>query len=492
MNKRLILILALTFAVGLSLAYAEVQNVKVSGDITLMGIYRNNIDLAKERATNPVTNNTIIMSDKQRNVLSSVRLRVDADLTDNVSTVVRLINERDWGEEDAANTDIDLDLAYVTMKEFLYSPLTLALGRQELHFGNDMIVGDPDTNNNAATVTYNEADLSQRKAFDAIRATLNYDPMVVDLVWSKISEGNAFVNNDTNLYGINANYALDKATTLEAYAFVKTIDSNAAQFTGLQRTQDLDPGVDALNVTPTKADKVYTIGAKVKNTSIKDLSVSLESAFQFGRYNPGYDINSAEAALTMSRRAWALELLANYDLKDAPIISKYAKYSPSISATYCYFSGDNPAEKRDTKKWHGWDPMYENQTFGHLANAIFDQTNMQLVGLGGKCKPIEDVTVNLDYYYYWLVKAYAGAEGLTDWVTLKNNANANIYQMTHNRHLGQEIDLKLTYDYTEDVQFGLLAGVFLPGSAFLKGTTVTDGSGRNAAGEVIGSMRVTF
>ena len=43
MSKRLILVLALAFVVGIAFAaYAEVQNVKVSGDITVYGIARDN------------------------------------------------------------------------------------------------------------------------------------------------------------------------------------------------------------------------------------------------------------------------------------------------------------------------------------------------------------------------------------------------------------------------------------------------------------------
>ena len=66
--------------------------------------------------------------------LSQVRVRVDADLTDNIAATVRLLNERVWGEEGQAGdeTDIDLDLAYVAVKEFLYSPLSLIVGRREI------------------------------------------------------------------------------------------------------------------------------------------------------------------------------------------------------------------------------------------------------------------------------------------------------------------------------------------------------------------------
>ncbi|MFA5115560.1 MAG: hypothetical protein WC469_05855, partial [Candidatus Omnitrophota bacterium] len=48
MSKRLILVLALAFVVGTTCAaYAEVQNVKVSGDINFLAVARNQFDLTK-------------------------------------------------------------------------------------------------------------------------------------------------------------------------------------------------------------------------------------------------------------------------------------------------------------------------------------------------------------------------------------------------------------------------------------------------------------
>ncbi|MFZ2602383.1 MAG: hypothetical protein WAX79_00055, partial [Candidatus Omnitrophota bacterium] len=94
MSKRLILILTLAFVVGISFAaFAEVQNVKVSGDITIGGVYRNNFDLAKpnalgDTARNPDTT-TLTYRDTEKDFFSITRVRVDADLTDNVAVCVR-------------------------------------------------------------------------------------------------------------------------------------------------------------------------------------------------------------------------------------------------------------------------------------------------------------------------------------------------------------------------------------------------------------------
>jgi hypothetical protein len=112
MSKRLILVLAFAFVVGIAFgAYAEVQNVKVSGDLTVLGAIRN-LNLKGE------ANNG---SDSFMASITSVK--IDADLTDNVMTTIGLINERYWGREvgdsvDATgtNSDIALNLAFVTLK----------------------------------------------------------------------------------------------------------------------------------------------------------------------------------------------------------------------------------------------------------------------------------------------------------------------------------------------------------------------------------------
>ena len=180
MSKRLIFVLAIAFALSFSVAaYAETQNLKVSGDLLIRAIDREGFSLLDDAY-------------EASGITSTTRVRIDADLTDNVSTTVRLLNERSWTAETNEDTDIDLDLAYVMMKEFLYSPLTLTVGRQELRFGNAMIIGDVDSNLMSASLNV-PPDLSARKAFDAIRATLDYDPLVVDVIMSKIDENEVTV-----------------------------------------------------------------------------------------------------------------------------------------------------------------------------------------------------------------------------------------------------------------------------------------------------------
>ncbi|MDP2905199.1 MAG: alginate export family protein [Candidatus Omnitrophota bacterium] len=509
MGKRLIFVLVLAIALGVTCsAFASVQNVKVSGDITATGVVRDNFDLTKTPRDLTTSSTYQNYDDKERDWFTITRVRVDADLTDNVGATVRLLNERNWNGEsttgyapnrnisptgipvtgdNAKELQVDLDLAYVTLKEFLYSPLTIVVGRQELHFGNDWLIGDPDTNIWSGKTSLAEGDLSARKSFDAIRATLDYNPLVIDAMYAKTAENNVTVNDDTTLYGVNAAYAMDKNTNIEGFFYAKVIGAKTTPVTHVNGGT-----VDFWNhEVKQEADKVFTIGGRVTNKTVKNLSVDLQSAFQFGTYSPRYDVNAkgpgdnntvwAEGA---NRRAWGIEALLDYDLKDVAMISKYA---PSVSATYVYLSGAKAA-RVGTDNYTGWDPMFENQTFGHIANAIIGFTNQSLVGLSAKAKPVQDVGVKVDCYAYWLAKR--ARDNDTAVLSLVNNARSFVLNKTP--FLGQEYDLTVTYDYTEDVQFSLLGGVFMPSKAIKSANTEGTLTKRAAASELIGSMKVTF
>jgi len=60
-----------------------------------------------------------------------------------------------------------------------------------------------------------------------------------------------------------------------------------------------------------------------------------------------------------------------------------------------------------------------------------------------------------------------------------------------NNYLGAEWDTVVNYNYTDDVQLGLIYGVFFPGSVFRdRAPGVTSGS--NASQELITSVSVKF
>jgi len=442
MSKRLILILALAFVVGITCAaYAEVQNVKVSGDITALGVDRQGFNLGNQSLSGYADNRV------NASVLASiVRLRVDADLTDNVATTVRLLNERPWGtlDEPAAghnpNTEIDLDLAYVALKEFLYSPLTLILGRQPLRLGNGLLLGDADTNRLVGPASALDAtgleDLSARKAFDAIVGVLDYSPLKVTGAFAKGYEGdvNDHIQDDVDVWALQAAY-----------------DTGVKNTVG-ELTYALKKG----NTSSLKAE-VHNISARIVSTPIENLTADAEFVYQAQKGIRDAAVNSKMASDT------AIVLSATYAMPKV-------KMSPSIGLDY-------------TRLSHNWNVMFEDVIPADIANAILPNTNMQVIGAKLSVKPIDDLTVKLRYANLALANAKNGLRSIPVWPTV---AGTTYYSLVSGKKaLGNEVDLHLLYDYTEDVQLGLLLGVFEPSSAF-------DKDNRQNATQVIGSMKVTF
>src|SRR3989338_5283218 len=271
--KRLFILCAIVAAVAFITApvFAEVQNVKVSGDINSGGAYRTNYDLLSTSNQTGAGNN-----EDNSFLYTQARVRIDADLTDNVSTTVRFLTEYDWDTQantTGAGDDVDLDLANVTLKEAFYAPLTVTLGRQEVRYGNAFVIGDPDTNTTDADAELSAGDLSLRKSFDAIKAVVDYSPLVVDVIYAKIDEtttalgGNNPTTNtgdDEDLYGVNAAYDIGQYNAeTEAYWFFNRQNDQAVA----------------------NGDEIHTFGVRASATPIDNLNLLGEIAWQRGDFD---------------------------------------------------------------------------------------------------------------------------------------------------------------------------------------------------------------
>jgi hypothetical protein len=482
--KKILILTVLALALVATQAFASVQNVKVSGDVSSTWLKRDRFDLGGAGDRTEIF--------QQNLFLTQTRLRVDSDLTDNVSATVALINERAWNQDlegttDGAN-DIDINLAYVTLREMLYSPLTVIIGRQNFAYGNSFIMSTG--GNGAVDGTYAASqgnrtvtaggllavaeDLSKRRAMDAIRMVLDYNPLTIDVVYAKLDANNLLGSgvgalnlkeDDVNLYGINANYQLgDKMNTVvEGYFWTRH-----------------DQSMEGATSGRTKPDTIYLPGLRVASNVLKDLSLSGELAWQFGR-------KYLASQLYINRSALGGQVIATYK---APF-EKTKKYNPVLSTSYTYVSGDsnptetlrNPSSLEDT--YTAWEPFYENQGTGKILNTLFNLTNVHAAAIKGTVTPIEDLTASVEWTGLWLDKA------LSDMAAVGDNNGTQIFTLYQpdggtvslntdkDLGLGQEIDLGLVYDYTEDVQIGATYGWFIPGTALT--TSFAESSPSSAA-----------
>ena len=75
----------------------------------------------------------------------------------------------------------------------------------------------------------------------------------------------------------------------------------------------------------------------------------------------------------------------------------------------------------------------------------------------GSVTPIESVTVKANYNLFW--NQYLWNQ---DTATYDHGQESGGF-------IGQEVDINVNWDYTEDVSFNVLAGWFIPGTVYYGG-----------------------
>ena len=461
--KRLMILCVILTAVALIAgpAFSEIENIKVSGDVRTGGGYRNSYNLypGSRNAVNGTLNagEEGQNSDNNNFLYTQARVRIDADLTDNVMATIRLLSEYDWCTESnttSTGDNVDIDLANVTLKEVFYSPLTVIVGRQELRYGTAFIIGDPDTNGTSADSDFTAADLSLRKSFDAVRAILDYNPLTVEGIFAKIDEQtgtnvapNTNQNDDEDLFGVNVAYDLsDNNAEVEGYWFYN-------------RDQNQDAAVGSSSNTP--GHDIHTFGVRGSIEPMENLNLLGEFAWQRG------DFETASAELTTTKRdqkAYAYQVAGDFTFVDT-------EWVPVVRAGWTHYSGEGSDNLGDQQAWI---PLYEDQTHGVVANYVLSginggqNSNADILNIGASADVMEDLSVSVDYYNYLLDEKFtqsANAALSTNTATNHNNLVAANTYVTDSDELGYEIDIALDYDYTEDVKMGLSAGWFKPGKA---------------------------
>jgi len=491
------LLVAALMVVMASPAFAAIQNVKVSGDITTTFIDRDDFDLGSTAGNTLGTvgsGSWDPLGLKKQNVfITQTRLRVDADLSDNVSTEVGLINERAWNTEnspasassnpsatsnvDNLDTNVQLYLATLTLREFLYSPLSVTIGRQIFNYGNGLIIGTGGPNNSSTgNLQYIAGDFTERTSYDGVRAVLDYKPLTIDMIYFKNNQytlnGNAEENKtSSDVFGYNANYQLSDPwnTVVEQYMFSR-LNGNSDQAGGA--------------VMSDKGNTLFVPGLRASTNPIKGLNVQGELAWQLGQNVVTTTVDGHNTQEAEKRNAMAAQFLASYAL---PVMTKY---KPTVNASYTYVSGDKDATDnygnvpfKNSKYYSAWDEFNKNQGAGTIYNTMFPMTNMNIYAIGGSVNPLEDVTVAATWSDLESAEYNSSANNP---LTLLQPDGSTITMPTSNkRGLGNESDLNVTYNYTEDVTFGVSLGWFVPGDAFTKAT-------RNTASQAIADVAVTF
>jgi hypothetical protein len=399
--------------------FADVQNIRLSGDVRVRGYYINADQEGRSREDNAF-------------IVQRTRITCEADLEDHVLVVITLKAEGMWGSEGGQNMAryfnrdgddifdkgwaVGVSEAYVQFSEMFFTPTTLKLGRQYLNYGRGFVLS-------SANETYN---------FDAARLVLDFYPLTIDLVGAKLTDANrgdpqvSGGHGGNNLLFVNARYEMKDSIVKAIEAYFGWVSAGGAG------------GWDCPEYYPTywrgsNRESPWTIGLRADLTPIKGLEMWAEGAYQGGTLGYGDGIE-----------AWMANVGAKYTFKDV-------KMEPAVNVEYIYASGYSS----------GYVPFFPSfvGNKGYLFAPML--SNIHIFNVGASIKPAQNVTLALQGYYYMKddVDAWAGSDYI-------QQEFGGIGRSTSDKcEIGWEIDGILGYDYSKDVRFQLVYALFLPDRA---------------------------
>jgi len=381
--------LVVVFAVS---AHAKVENVKVGGEIRFRADKWDNFDLNDDTST--------LDRDFYR---GRARLNASAELTDNVSTYIRLVQDQEWGDYDGTNERILLEQAYVTFKEFFYKPLTLQIGRQWFYYDNALVLAmNEDPLNDPGYRIW---------TFDGIKATLELEPWSIDLFTVKEIESKN--GDDKDLYGIYATWKATEDWKFKPYVIYEHDSSSS----------DNSP--------------IY-LGILTNCSAIDNLDLHAEVVKVEGDYG------------TYDRDALAVDVGATYTFADIT-------YKPSITVQYVFGSGDDPGT--NDNEAYELIGLSDHGTWYIACGDYQNFQNLHMIRVGAGAKFTDKLSFDLDLHKFIMDE--------NEHISMDNvNINtANGLKGTDD-DFGLEAVLAIKYAYTEDVTFKLVGAYFAPGDAF--------------------------
>ncbi len=266
----------------------------------------------------------------------------------------------------------DLHQAYFTLGNHKEFPLSLKVGRQELSYGDERLVGAFAWNNIG-------------RVFDAAKLRWQNEWFAAEAFTSKIvlPDDNSFnVWNDYNLFsGLHLSTKKVPKTLTELYFFARNDGIGSAS---AQNPVSFPP----FQVAAPVARDIYTLGGRMKSgtNEFGRFDFTVEGAYQFGNWK------ATLAGERQAHEAFAFMGNAGYTFDDA-----YGK--PRVALEYAYASGDgDPTDSR-----HGtFDNLYPtNHKFYGYADYLSWQ-NLHDVRSIFQIKPHPQLSLALEGHLFWL------------------------------------------------------------------------------------------
>lgn len=450
-------ILLSVFAAAITAAWAVpagAADATFGGEYRVRGEYRNNADF----------DDTSTSNDHRDYIGQRVRLTGNLKATEDTSFKITLQDTRVWGDtalaaggpnltDDEVTFDatglitsstgtnkLDLHESYMNVDNLFGAPVTLRVGRQELSYGDQRLVGSFGWSNNG-------------RSFDAAKVVVNTDIANIDIFASKIREG-VTSSNDQNFYGLYLTTKAIPNNSLDLYALALTDQAHGGTQTpfGFGSTVG-NHGIAAGIVN--ESQHLYTVGARIKG-AVAGLDYTVEVPFQFG------DINTTGTDYDIS--AYALAAKVGYTLP-TPIKVR-------IGAEYDFATGDDSSTD-DTI-----DTFFNLFPTNHDKLGYMDQQgwrNVSAWNVNALVDVNEKVSIFASYWNFSLAEEQDAWYGAGQWNNSPTSGLRAASSTNADDEIGSEIDLVAKYKYNNNVTAELGVSRFFAGD-FIKNdaTTVDD------------------
>jgi hypothetical protein len=333
---------------------------------------------------------------------------------------------------------IDLHQAYAVIGNHKEFPLSLKVGRQELSYGEERIVGAFAWNNIG-------------RVFDAAKVRWQNQYFAADFFSGRViipDDNNFNMSNDYDWFsGIYASTKLIPKQTTELYFLSRNTAAGSSSFTGATAPAALNG--------PSARD-IYTIGLRVKSNPAEfgHWDYSAELAGQFGHFNdPLGTIKSQE------HEAFAAIIQGGYTWTDCSML-------PRVGLEYSYASGDsNPAD--------GKHETFENlfptnhKFYGYMD--FVSLQNIHDIRLSYTMKPMSRLSTAVEYHAFWLADTHDSFYnvGGARRGTLTSNAGTGTgygINPSYGSYVGSEIDFIAGYALTKYATLEVGYGHFFVGN----------------------------
>ena len=295
----------------------------------------------------------------------------------------------------------DLQQAYVQFGDVRRFPLVATVGRQELIYGDQHMIGNGDWSNTA-------------RSFDAAKFHYENPNFWLD----------AFVGRLVVPYDNQLNKSNDYDTLYGLYGSSKTfIPWQETQFYLLLR----DASSTAPNATA---------------PGVPGWDYALEAALQFG--------SIVQSNVRRDQQAYAVFASGGYTFNNT-------WGSPRLGAGYDFGSGDN--NPNDGKN-QTFDNLFSTNHRFYGTMDLFCERNMQIPRLSASIKPNKQLSLSCDYLMFWLANT---SDYLYPESGSGRKGNGYGLHPGYNSYVGSEIDLVATYSLNPACELQLGGGHFFAG-----------------------------